>query len=103
MIFHYFVTTGIIIPLLFTTVKKKPRQNPLPRQKPPLTLLLPERLAVGTLVHSGVHLVGTHHNAVQRAVVLTLAMMSALLDGTLNALVGTIHMIFLLCLNSNLV
>ena len=66
-------------------------------------LLLPEGHAVSTLVNSGVHLVSTHHNAVQRAVVLALAMMGTLLDGTLDALVGTIHLFFLLCLNSYLV
>lgn len=46
---------------------------------------------------------GTHHDAVQRAEILILAMVRALLNGTLDTLVGTIHLIFLLCLISNLV
>ena len=40
---------------------------------------------------------GTHQNPIQRAVVLVLAVISALLDGTLDALVGmAIHSHFLL-------
>ena len=37
---------------------------------------------------------GTYHNAIQRTIVLALAMMGTLLDGTLNTLIGTIHLIF---------
>ena len=66
-------------------------------------LLLPEGHAVSTLVNSGVHLVSTHHNAVQRAVVLTFAMVRALLNSTFDTLIGTIHLILLLCLRSLLV
>ena len=40
---------------------------------------------------------GTHHDAVQRAVVLGVAVVSALLDGALDALVGmTVHIRILL-------
>ena len=59
---------------------------PLPRFL--ASLLLAEGLAVGALVLSGVHLVGAHQNPVQGAVVLILAMISTLLNGTLDALVG---------------
>ena len=53
-------------------------------------LLLAEGHAVGALIHGGVALVGADHDLVQRAVVLTLAMMCALTDGTLNGLVGVL-------------
>ena len=60
-------------------------------------LLLPEGLAVGALILGGVHFVGTYQNPIQRTVVLTLAMIGALLDGTLDALVGmAVHGHFLL-------
>lgn len=49
--------------------------------------LFVEGFAVGALIHSGVQLVGAHQNAVQRAVVLALAVMCALLNGTLDALI----------------
>ena len=49
--------------------------------------LFAERLAVGALVLSGCSLVGAHQNALQRAEVCILAMVGALLDSTLNALV----------------
>ena len=70
---------------------------------PPLwELLLAEGLAVGALIHGGVLLVSTHQNAVQRAVVLGVAMVSTLLYSALNTLVGmTIHFVFLLLLNYN--
>ena len=60
------------------------------RLLPPLwnSLLLAERLAVGALIHGGVSLVGTHQDLVQGAVVLTLAVVGALGDGTLDTLVG---------------
>ena len=62
-------------------------------------LLLAEGLTVGALVHSGVLLVGTHQDAIQRAIVLGVAMVSALLYGALNTLVGmAIHGLFLLFL-----
>ena len=55
-------------------------------------LLLTERLAVRALVHGGVCFVSAHHDAVQRAVVLGIAMVSALLNGAFDALVCvTIH------------
>ena len=67
-------------------------------------LLLSEGLAVGTLVHAGVCLMGAYQNAVQGAVVLGSAVMGAFIDGALNALIGmTIHDPFLLLLVSSLV
>ena len=59
----------------------------IPGESPGIGLLLAEGLAVGALVHGGVHLVGTHQDLVQGAVVLTLAVMGTLLDGTLDRLV----------------
>ena len=59
--------------------------------------LLAEGLAVGTLIHGGVGLVGAYQNAVQRAVVLSITVVCAGLDGTLDALVSmAIHIHFLL-------
>ena len=89
--------------LFRTQQSRKNRGRILCRGEKSLLLLLSERHTVGTLVHSGIHLMGTYHNAIQRTIVLALAMMGTLLDGTLNTLIGTIHLIFLLCLNSNLV
>ena len=58
----------------------------------PVQLLLAEGHAVGALVHSGIHLVGTHQDLVQRAVVFVLTMVGALLDSAFDALVCvTIH------------
>jgi len=55
-------------------------------------LLLAEGLAVGALVCGGVDFVGTHQDLIQRAVVLVTAVMGALLDGALDALVCmTVH------------
>ena len=57
-----------------------------------VALLLAEGLAVGTLIGSGIHLMGAHQNSFQRAIICILAVMLALLDSTLNALVCmTIH------------
>ena len=53
-------------------------------------LLLTEGLAVGALIHSGVGFVSAYQNAIQRTKVLALAVVCALLDGALNALVGMI-------------
>ena len=64
---------------------------------PLLALSLAEGFAVGTLVHGGILLMGTHQNTVQRAVVLSVAMVSTGLHGALDALVGMIvHFAFLL-------
>ena len=52
------------------------------------SLLLPERLAVGALIHLGVSLVGAHQDTVQGAVVLGVAVIGALLNGAGDALVG---------------
>ena len=60
-------------------------------------LLLAEGHAVGALVHSGVCLVGTHHDPLQGAVVCFIAMVHALGNGALDALVGiVVHDLFLL-------
>ena len=50
-------------------------------------LLLAEGFAVGALIHGGVLLMGAYQDAVQRAVVLSIAVVSALLNGAFNALV----------------
>ena len=50
-------------------------------------LLLPEGLAVGAGIHSGIHLVGADQDPVQRTVVLMLTVMGTLLDGTFDTLV----------------
>ena len=60
-------------------------------------LLLSEGLTVGTLVHSGVCLVGAHQDPVQGAVVLGVAVVGASLHGAFNALICmTVHRFFLL-------
>ena len=52
-----------------------------------VSLLLTERLAVGTLIHCGVCLVSTHQDALQGTEVCILAVVCALLNGAFNALV----------------
>ena len=85
-----------MIPFRLPFVKIKPRQNSLPRPTDTV-LLLAEGLAVGALVHGGIHLMGADHNAVQRAVVLILTVMGALTDGAFDALVSiAVHANFLL-------
>ena len=68
------------------------------RLLPPLRgLSLAEGLAVGALVHGGILLMGSYQNSVQGAVVLGVAVISAGLNGALNALVGMmVHLFFLL-------
>ena len=62
-----------------------------------MLLSLAEGLAVSALIHSRIGLVGTHQNLVQSAVVLALAMVCALVNGALDALVGiAVHGHFLL-------
>ena len=56
----------------------------------PGSLLFAEGLAVGTLVLGGVALMGAHQNPVQGAVVLLVAVISALLYGAFNAAIGLI-------------
>ena len=69
-----------------------------------LSLSLTEGLAVGTLVLSGIYLVGTYQNAIQRTVVLAIAVVGALLNSTFDTLVCfAVHNSFLLFLNSCLV
>jgi hypothetical protein len=53
----------------------------------PFLLLMAEGLAVRALVHSGILLMGTHKNPVQRAVVFIFTMISTLGYGAFNALV----------------
>lgn len=90
----------VIIPLLIEFVKKKSRQQLLPR-----TLLLPlEGFAVGALILGRIGFMGTNQNAVQRAVILVPAVICALLDGALDTLIGmSVHGHFLLLLISALV
>ena len=59
------------------------------RQKKTL-LLLSEGHTVGALIHRGAGLVGAHQNLVQRAVVLVLAVVCAVPDGTFDTLVGVV-------------
>ena len=61
-------------------------------------LSLAEGLAVGALVHGGIGFVSAYQNAIQAAVVLVVAVVSAGLNGAFNALVGVVvHGHFLLC------
>ena len=63
----------------------------------PYKLFLAEGHAVGTLIHGGVAFVSAYQNTVQSAVVSVLAVVSALMNSTFNALVCfTIHFLFLL-------
>ena len=92
-----------MIPFCPPFVKTKPRQKSLPRSTD-AGLLLTEGLAVGALIHGGVHLMGADHDAVQRTVILVLTVMGTLTDGTFDALVCmVVHGSFLLCLDSGLV
>ena len=70
----------------------------------PRSLLLPEGHAVGALIHGGVGLMGTHQDPLQGAVVSAVAVVCALGNGALDALVGmTVHVFFLLLLKVRLV
>ena len=76
--------------------KNKLRQGKLRQQTAAachyLQLLLAERLAVGALICSGIDFVGAHQDLVQGTVVLVTAVMGALLNSALNALVCmTVH------------
>ena len=77
-----------IIPFIFSFVKQNSKSAAAEAAAPFLSLA--EGLAVGTLVHGRIGLVGAHQNPVQRAVVLGIAMVCAGLDGTLNALIGVV-------------
>lgn len=62
-------------------------------------LLLAEGHAVSALIHGGIGLMGTYQDPLQGAVIGSVAMMGALLDGALDALVCVaIHSLFLLFL-----
>ena len=77
--------------------QEKTRQHELPRKI--RWLLLAERHAVSALVDSGIGLVGTHQDTVEGAVVFAVTVVSALLNGALDGLVGmTIHIEILLFL-----
>jgi hypothetical protein len=52
------------------------------------SLLLPEGLTVGALVHSGVHLMGTHQDPLQGTVVGIVTVIGTLGDGAFDTLVG---------------
>ena len=69
-----------------------------------MLLSLAERLAVGALILRGVGFMGTNQNAIQRAVVLAVAVICAGLNGAFDTLVCiAVHLFFLLLLNSLLV
>ena len=60
-------------------------------------LLLTEGHAIGALIHSGVGLVGTNQDLIQGAVVVAVAVVSALGNGTFDALICiAVHFLFLL-------
>ena len=62
------------------------------RLPPPDKSLLAEGLAVGALVHVRIGLMSAHQDTVQGAVVLGVAVIGALLNGALNALISmTVH------------
>ena len=62
-----------------------------------LLLFLPERLAVGALIHGRICLMGAHQNLIQRTVIFSVTMVGAGLDGALDALVCVaVHVLFLL-------
>ena len=80
--------------MIFFFVKSEIR-----RHSPPYLRfsLLTEGFAVSTLVSSGIGLMGTNQDPLQAAEVCVLAVMGALLNGTLNALVCmAIHGVLLL-------
>ena len=88
------INPALILPRFPRFVKKNCGSKSCRRK---ISLLFAEGLAVRALVHGGVYLMGAHQDAVQGAVVLILAVVSALLDGALNALVGmAVHGHFLL-------
>ena len=64
-----------------------------------LRLFLAEGHTIGTLVLGGIALMGTYQDPLQRAVVCFVAVVSALMNSTLDALVGiAVHDLFLLFL-----
>ena len=57
-------------------------------------LLLAEGLAVGALIHGRVLLMGTNHDPIQGAVVLAVAVISALLNSAFNAFISlAVHIV----------
>ena len=71
--------------LLFVKNKKKCGGKIPPQEA--FLLFLPEGLAVSALIHSRIAFMGADQNAIQRAVVLSITVISAGLDGTFDALV----------------
>ncbi len=64
-----------------------------------LRLFFAEGHTVGALILGGIALMGTYQNPLQRAVVCFVAVVSALMNSTLDALVGiAVHDLFLLFL-----
>ena len=93
-----------IITVLPLTVKGQDKENAAAIAAALESLLLAEGLAVGTLILSGVGFMGAHQNAIQRAVVLAVAVVCARLNGAFDALICiAVHSSFLLLLNSALV
>ena len=90
----YFPLSYTIIPINSLSVKKKQmRRHQPPQRKSALT----EGLTVSALIHSRIGLVGTHQDPVQGAIVLVIAVVSALLDGAFDALVCVVvHCVVLL-------
>ena len=107
-IFEYYHKSTYFFRVFHNTLIYRNRQELLlkkRRSKPPLSeLLLAEGLTIGALVNSGVSFVSTHQNPLQRAVVGILTMVSALGNGTLDALVCmAAHSQFLLFSDSAIV
>ena len=93
-----------IITCLSVAVKGRKKENAAASAAAFMRLSLAEGLAVSALILSGVCFVGAHQNAVQRAVVLAVAVVSAGLNGAFDALVSiTVHSSFLLLFDSGLV
>ena len=105
---RFFQLLGSILPHIITVfvlpVKSSEKENAAAIATASGSLLLAEGLTVGALILSGICLVGTHQNAVQRTVVLGVAVVSAGLNSTFDALVCiAVHARFLLFLISALV
>ena len=93
-----------IITVLFSAVKGRDKESAAAIAAALESLLLTEGLAVGALILRGIAFMGAHQNAVQRAVVLAVAVVCTLLNGAFDTLVCiVIHNSFLLLLDSALV
>ena len=76
-----------MINLSYHTYREKSIKKGRVTNAPCKESLLAEGLAVGTLVHGGIALMGAYQNAIQSAVVGVGAVVCALLYGALDALV----------------